>query len=85
MKIQCPINSLNINTKIQCQVLKKYNLQPNPTIENESLHEIINDNRIRVVRFTTPKSLTAKSTMFSHRSIDKFPWTISSPKDSQSN
>jgi hypothetical protein len=40
-----------------------------PTIGNESLHEISNDN------FATSKNLTVKSTMFPHRNINKFTWT----------
>jgi hypothetical protein len=35
-----------------------------PTIGNESLHEISNDNGVRVVNFATPKNLTVKGTMF---------------------
>jgi hypothetical protein len=31
-----------------------------PTIGNESLHEISNDNRVRVVNFTTSNNLTVK-------------------------
>ncbi|PNF33766.1 hypothetical protein B7P43_G10210 [Cryptotermes secundus] len=46
-----------------------------PTIGNESLHEISNDNAVRVVNFATSKSLTAKSTMFPRRNIHKFTWT----------
>ncbi|PNF38221.1 hypothetical protein B7P43_G12386 [Cryptotermes secundus] len=37
-----------------------------PTIGNESLHEISNDNGVRVVNFATSKNLTVKSTMFPH-------------------
>jgi hypothetical protein len=37
-----------------------------PTILNESLHEIRNDNRVRVVNLATSKNLTVKSTMFPH-------------------
>jgi hypothetical protein len=44
-----------------------------PTIWNENLHEISNDNGIRVVILATTKSL--KSTMLSHRNIRKFTWT----------
>jgi hypothetical protein len=36
------------------------------TIGNESLHEISNENGIRVVNFATSKNLTVKSTMFPH-------------------
>jgi hypothetical protein len=48
-----------------------------PTTGNESLHEIINDNGLRVVNFSTSKRLTAKSTMFPHCNIHKF--TCTSP------
>jgi hypothetical protein len=45
------------------------------TIGNESLHEISNDNGVRVVNFATSKNLTVKNTMFPHRSIHKYTWT----------
>jgi hypothetical protein len=35
-----------------------------PTIGNESLHEISNDNVVRVVNFATSKKLTIKLTTF---------------------
>jgi hypothetical protein len=40
-----------------------------PTIGNESLHEISNDNGVRVVNFATSKNLIIKSTMFPHRNM----------------
>jgi hypothetical protein len=43
-----------------------------PTIGNESLHKISNDNGVRVVNFATSKNLTVKSTMFPHHNIHKF-------------
>ncbi|PNF22675.1 hypothetical protein B7P43_G07120 [Cryptotermes secundus] len=46
-----------------------------PTIGNESLHDISNDNGVRVVNFATSKNLTVKSTMFPNRNIHKFTWT----------
>jgi hypothetical protein len=46
-----------------------------PAIGNESLHEISNDNGLRVVNFTTYKNLTVRSTMFPHRNINNFTWT----------
>jgi hypothetical protein len=46
-----------------------------PTIGNESLHEISNDNGIRKVKFATSKNLTVKSTVFKHRNIHKYNWT----------
>jgi hypothetical protein len=45
-----------------------------PTIGNESLHEISNDNGVRLVNFTS-KKLRFKSTMFPHRNIHKYTWT----------
>jgi exonuclease III len=47
----------------------------NPTIGNESLHKISNDNGVRVVNFSTSKNLIVKSTMFQHRNIRRHTWT----------
>jgi endonuclease/exonuclease/phosphatase family metal-dependent hydrolase len=44
------------------------------TIWNESLHEISNDNGVRLVNFATSKNLRVKSMMFPHRNIDKYTW-----------
>jgi hypothetical protein len=46
-----------------------------PTIENESLHEISNDNGVRLVNFAPSENLRVKSTMFPHRNIHKYTWT----------
>jgi hypothetical protein len=46
-----------------------------PTIGNESLQEISNDNGTRVVNFAIPENLTVKSTMFPHLNIHKVTWT----------
>jgi exonuclease III len=46
-----------------------------PTIGNESLYEISNDNGVRLVNFVTSKNLRVKSTMFPHRNIHKYTWT----------
>jgi hypothetical protein len=46
-----------------------------PTIGNESLHEICNDNGVRLVNVYTSKNLRVKSTMFPHRNIHKYTWT----------
>jgi hypothetical protein len=43
-----------------------------PSTGNESLHEINNDNGIRIVNFVTSKKLTVKITMLPHRNINKF-------------
>jgi hypothetical protein len=45
-----------------------------PTIGNVSLHEISNDNGVRVVNFATSKNLIVKSMMFPHRDIHKVTW-----------
>jgi hypothetical protein len=45
-----------------------------PIIGNESLHEISNDNGVRILNFATSKNLTVKSTMFPHRNIHKVTW-----------
>jgi hypothetical protein len=47
-----------------------------PTIGNESLHEISNDNWVRVVNFATSKNLVVKSTVFPHFNIHKYTWTF---------
>jgi len=44
------------------------------TIRNESLHEISNNNGVRVVNFCPVKKFV-KSTMFPHCSIHKYTWT----------
>jgi hypothetical protein len=40
-----------------------------PIIGNESLHEVCNDNEVRVVNFATSKNLFVKSTTFPHHNI----------------
>jgi hypothetical protein len=55
----------NLNAKVGREDIFK------PTIGNESLHEISNDNGGRVVNFATSKNLIVKSTMFPHRNIHK--------------
>jgi hypothetical protein len=46
-----------------------------PTVGNESLHKIGNENGVRGVNFATSKNLIVKSTMFPHRDIHKYTWT----------
>jgi hypothetical protein len=46
---------------------------------NESLHEISNDNEVRLVNVATPKNLRVKCTMFPHRNIHKYVYTWTSP------
>jgi hypothetical protein len=43
-----------------------------PSIGNESVHEISNDDGVLLVNFATSKNLTVKSTMFPHRNIHKY-------------
>jgi hypothetical protein len=45
------------------------------TIGNKCLHEISNDNGVRLVNFATSKNLRVKSTMFPHCNIHKYTWT----------
>jgi hypothetical protein len=44
-------------------------------IGNESLHEVSNDNGVRVQNFATSKNLTVKSTTIPHYDIHKYTWT----------
>jgi hypothetical protein len=46
-----------------------------PTIENESLHEISDNNGVRLVNVATSKNLGVKSTISSDRNIHKYTWT----------
>jgi hypothetical protein len=46
-----------------------------PTIGNESLHQISNDNGVIIINFATSKNLVVKSTMFPRRNIYKYTWT----------
>jgi hypothetical protein len=43
-------------------------------IGNESLHEIINDNGVRLVNFATSQNFRVKSTMLPHHNIHKYIW-----------
>jgi len=45
------------------------------TVGNESLHQDINENGIRILNFAKSKDLIVKSTMFAHRKILKCTWT----------
>jgi hypothetical protein len=59
----------NFNAKIGRENIFK------PTIGNESLHEISNDNGVRVVNFVPSKNFVVTSTMFPHLKIHKYTWT----------
>jgi hypothetical protein len=73
----CLINSLNTieNSlrRFQCQSRQGRHFKP--TIGNESLHEISNDNGVRLVNFASAKNLRVKSTMSPHRNIHKYTFT----------
>jgi hypothetical protein len=45
-----------------------------PTVGNENLHVINNDNGVRVGNFFASKCLIVKSTMFLHRNIHTYTW-----------
>lgn len=50
-----------LNTKLRGEDISKL------TTANESLHQDSNDNGIKIVTFTTSKSLVVKSKMFPHK------------------
>jgi hypothetical protein len=72
----CLINSLHsillgdFNAKLGKEDIFK------PATGNENLHEINNDNGVRMVNFTISKNLTVKSMMFPHHRIRKYTWTF---------
>jgi hypothetical protein len=70
-------NLLNFNADVGRKEIFK------PTIRNESLHEIGNDDGLRVANFATSKNVIVKSTMFPHRNIHKF--TSTSPVERRTN
>jgi hypothetical protein len=45
------------------------------TIRKKSLHEIDNDNGVRVVNFATSKNLVVANVMFFHHNVHKYTWT----------
>jgi hypothetical protein len=51
-----------------------------PTTGNDSLHEISNDNRVRLVNFATFKNLRVKSKTFPYRNIHKYTCTFPDEK-----
>jgi hypothetical protein len=71
----CLINSVNSIRKFCFQNRQGSHFNFKPIIGNESLHEISNDDGVRLVSFATSKNLSVKSTMFPHRNIHKYTWT----------
>jgi hypothetical protein len=69
MKILC-----DFKTKVRRENIFK------PTLGNESLHENIIANGVNVVNFATSKNLVVKRTMFPHRNIHKYTWTLPEEK-----
>jgi hypothetical protein len=45
-----------------------------PTTGNDTLHDISNDNGVRLVNFATSKNLGVESTMFPHSNIHNHTW-----------
>jgi hypothetical protein len=71
----CLINSLyTCVRRFQCQ--SRQGKRFKHTIGNESLHEISNDNGLKILNFAMSKNLRVKSTMFPHN-IHEF--TCASP------
>jgi hypothetical protein len=66
----CHMNALlkDFNAKVGGEDIFK------PAIGTESLHEIGNDNGVRLVNFATSKNLIVKSTMFPHCNIHILIW-----------
>jgi hypothetical protein len=60
----------NTVRRFQCKSREKDIVKP--IIGNESLHEISNDNGVRIVNFATSKNLIVESIMLPHRNIH---WT----------
>jgi hypothetical protein len=70
---------IDFNTKVRKDIFE-------PTVRNESVHEIIiiiiisssssssssSSNEVRVVNFTMSKNVIMKSTMFTHHNIHKY-------------
>jgi ribulose bisphosphate carboxylase small subunit len=63
-RVKVPLRKFNI--KLEREDIFK------PTVGNESLHQDIDDNSFRMVKFTTPKNSVVKSMMFPHRNIHKY-------------
>jgi hypothetical protein len=59
---------LDFNAKVSKEDMFK------PTIWNESLHEMKNNNGVRVVNLTISKNRTVKSMMFLYCNIHKYIW-----------
>jgi hypothetical protein len=59
--------------RFQCQSRQRRPFKP--TIGNESLHEISNDNGVRIINFATSENLIVKGTIFQHRNFHKYTWT----------
>jgi len=45
------------------------------TVNNESLHKISHDDKVRVVKSATSKNIIVKDVMFPHCSVHKYTWT----------
>jgi hypothetical protein len=52
------IVSADFNAKVERENIFK------PTLENESIHQVRNDNDVKIINFATSKNLAVKSMMF---------------------
>jgi hypothetical protein len=59
----------DLNAKVEREDIFK------PIIGNEGLHEVNNDNGVRVVYFAASKNLIVNSTIFPYHNIHKHTWT----------
>jgi len=65
-RIKVPLQ--NFNTKLEREDIFKR------TVGNESLHQDIDDNGVRMVKCATPKNSVVKSIIFPRLNIHKYTW-----------
>ena len=67
---KCRIKILlgNFNTKLEREDIFK------PTVRNESLHQDIDANGVRTVKFAIPKKFSSEEHDVPHRNIHKYTW-----------
>jgi hypothetical protein len=65
---------LDVNARIVKEGILKQ------TIWNTILHQINNNNEVRIVKCSTSKNITVKNKIFPHRNTHIFTWTLSDGK-----